>query len=93
MAVAVAGFGVMGTHHCCACSHSWTAVNHCGCVCLWAVGGCCGQSSCLSGFVIVHGHGQLLVIIEGGYCGQSSLFVVVEHWWWPGVIFVTFCVC
>ena len=28
-----------------------------------------------------------------GYCGQSSLFVVVEHWWWSGVVFVTFCVC
>ena len=35
------------------------------------------HSSCLWAFVTIHVHGQLLVIVEGGCCGQLSLFVVV----------------
>ena len=91
--VTVAGFSVMGAHHCCECLHSWAVVGHCGCACLWAVGGCSGQSSCLWAFVTIHVHGQLLVVVEGGCCMQLSLFVVVVHGGWSGVVIVAHCVC
>ena len=42
--IAVAGFSVMGAHHCCRCLHSWAVVGHCGYACLLVVGGHCGQS-------------------------------------------------